>query len=129
MEPVEPINALELFPPLSRELLIVAARCFQPTDWARPTICSPWSVKDVAAHLLGGNLGRLWYRNETSTLCIPVRNYDELVNLINHENELWVQAAQRISPEMLVEFLSGLTLCFIITSEIFAQNETARKSP
>ena len=102
-------------------------KALQPTDWARPTICSPWSVKDVAAHLLGGNLGRLWYRNETSTPSeYPVRNYDELVNLINHENELWVQAAQRISPEMLVEFLKITDPLLYHHFRNLAQNETAR---
>jgi len=105
MKPVEPIYAVELFPPLSRELLAVL-KALQPTDWARPTRCSPWSVKDAAAHLLGGNLGRLRNRAETSASSEnPVREYDELVNLINRNNELWVRAAQRISPEILIEFL------------------------
>jgi uncharacterized protein (TIGR03083 family) len=105
MKPVEPIYAVELFPLLSRELLLVL-KVLKPADWARPTICTPWSVKDVAAHLLGGNLGRLWTRHETS---VPsedlVQDYDELVSLINRDNELWVQAAQRISPEILIELL------------------------
>ena len=81
-------------------------RALQPADWARPTICSPWSVKDVAAHLLGGNLGRLWKRPRTSTPTDnPVQDYAELVRLINYDNEVWVQAARRISPESLIEFL------------------------
>jgi uncharacterized protein (TIGR03083 family) len=105
MKPIEPIYVVELFPPLSRELLTVL-KSLTPTDWARPTICSPWSVKDVAAHLLGGNLGRLWNRTEVLTPAEkPLPDYDELVSLINRDNELWVQAAQRISPEVLIEFL------------------------
>lgn len=105
MKPVEPIYVVELFPPLGRELLTVL-KSLQPTDWARPTICSPWSVKDVAAHLLGGNLGRLWNRTDPfASHENPVRDHDELVSLINHDNEIWVQAARRISPEVLIEFL------------------------
>jgi uncharacterized protein (TIGR03083 family) len=105
MKPVEPIYVLELFPKLSRELLSVL-KGLQPTDWARPTACSSWSVKDVTAHLLGGNFGRLWSRKETSTSSKSfVLDYVELVNQINRNNEIWVQAAQRISPEILIELL------------------------
>jgi hypothetical protein len=35
----------------------------------------------------------------------PLTDYEELVSLINRENEVWVQAARRISPEILIEFL------------------------
>jgi uncharacterized protein (TIGR03083 family) len=105
MKPVEPIYVVELFPPLSREL-IALLRSLQPTDWDQPTACSPWTVKDVAAHLLGGNLGRLWNRETESTPPEkPVLDYTGLVNLINQDNQAWVQAAQRISPEILIEFL------------------------
>jgi uncharacterized protein (TIGR03083 family) len=106
MKPVEPIYVLDLFPLLSYELLSVL-KSLQPTDWARLTSCSPWSVKDVTAHLLGGNLGRLWKRDESSVSSEnPIRNYDDLVDLINYNNELWVKAAKRISPEILIEFLN-----------------------
>lgn len=105
MKALEPISVTEMFPLLSREMLTVL-RGLHPSDWAQPTICTPWTVKDVAAHLLGGNLGRLWKRERTepasekSTL-----GFDEILKLINHSNELWVQAAKRISPEILIEFL------------------------
>lgn len=105
MKPVGPIDTVDLFPPLSRELL-VALRALHPTDWTRPTICSPWTVKDVAAHLLGGNLGRL--SNHVGQDDVPedsLQDYDDLVRLIDRENALWVHAAKRISPEILVEFL------------------------
>lgn len=105
MKPVEPIYVVELFPPLSRELLTIL-KALPPTDWARPTACSTWLVKDVAAHLLGGNLGRLWDRKGIPASSEhPVQDYDELVGLINRDNEAWVQAAKRISPKILIEFL------------------------
>jgi uncharacterized protein (TIGR03083 family) len=105
MEPVEPIHTVELFPPLSQELILLLKE-LRRADWARPTICSPWSVKDVAAHLLGGSLGRLWNRDLATTADgDSVEAYAELVDLINRDNELWVRAAQRISPEVLIEFL------------------------
>lgn len=105
MEPVKPVQTVELFPRLSQELLAVL-KILQPADWARLTICSPWTVKDVAAHLLGGNFGRLWKRDESSaSSLIPDQNYDSLLRLINSDNDLWVQAAQKISPEILIELL------------------------
>jgi uncharacterized protein (TIGR03083 family) len=104
LKPVEPIHVVELFPPLSRELLKIL-RALQPADWDLPTICSPWTVKDVAAHLLGGNLGRLWMEKASNPSDAALRDYDKLVSLINRENEVWVQAARRISPEILIEFL------------------------
>lgn len=105
MKPVEAIWTIELFPPLSSELLTVL-KSLQPTEWAYPTACSPWTVKDVVAHLLGGNFGRLWKDSETSTASLyPDRDYNGLVALINANNELWVQAARRISPEILLELL------------------------
>jgi uncharacterized protein (TIGR03083 family) len=105
MKPVEPILTVELFPPLSAELLSLL-KSLQPEEWARPTVCASWSVKDVAAHLLGGNIGRLWRYDPTARPPKPTtETFDELVTLINHENEEWVRAARRISPEVLVEFL------------------------
>jgi uncharacterized protein (TIGR03083 family) len=104
IKPVEPIHVVELFPPLSRELIMVL-RALQPAEWNFPTICSSWTVKDVAAHLLGGNLGRLWMEKASTPSEAPLPDYDELVGLINRENETWVQAARRISPEILIEFL------------------------
>jgi len=105
MNPVEPVDTVELFLPLSRKLIAVL-KALPPDGWARPTICAPWSVKDVAAHLLGGNLGRLKDRDEKSSPSEdPILDYDELVSLINRHNAAWVQAARRISRELLVEFL------------------------
>jgi len=36
-----------------------------PADWDRPTVCAPWTLKDVLAHMVEGelNLGRI-YRGE-----------------------------------------------------------------
>lgn len=60
----------------------------------------------MAAHLLGGNLGRLWRRDaHAARPAAPIRDYDELVALINRSNAEWVQAARRISPEILIAFL------------------------
>jgi uncharacterized protein (TIGR03083 family) len=126
MKPIEPIDTVELFPGLSRQLIFVL-RGLKPADWGQPTICSPWSVKDVAAHLLGGSLGRLWTRNETATSSEnPVQDYGELVSLINRDNEEWVQAARRISPEILIELLDLTDRHLYDFFKRLAQDEPAR---
>lgn len=107
IRPLQPISTVELFPGLSAHLLAVLKAC-SGEDWGRPTACPSWSVKDVAAHLLGGNIGRLSSgrdklrrrRRSRRTL-----SYDELVGLINRRNAEWVRAARRISPNLLMDFL------------------------
>ena len=47
---------------LFRELhghLLDLLRSLSPEDWHRPTVCSAWCVKDIASHLLDGDLRRL----------------------------------------------------------------------
>jgi uncharacterized protein (TIGR03083 family) len=106
MRLVEPLDTVGLFPPLSRKLIAVL-KALQSADWDRPTVCGPWSVKDVAAHLLGGNLNRVWNRTGISTSTVnPIPNYAELLSYINRNNEAWVQAAKRISPELMIELLA-----------------------
>jgi uncharacterized protein (TIGR03083 family) len=106
MKPVAPIKTVKLFPRLSAELLSVL-RELGPADWDRPTACQPWTVKDVAAHLLGGSLGRLRPRPDPPAAAEePILDYQALVSRINQENELWVLAARRISPQLLIEFLA-----------------------
>jgi len=105
MYPVEPILTVELFPPLSGELIGVL-KSLEYEDWERATACAGWSVKDVAAHLLGGNLGRLSERRDKPLQAEKDElSFEELVKLIDEENEEWVRAARRISPRLLVEFL------------------------
>lgn len=105
MQPVGPIAVVELFPPLSRALRALL-EALQPDDWARPTVCGAWTVKDVAAHLLGGSFSRLWERAETAAAPgAPALEYGALLALIDRNNARWVQAARRISPELLIELL------------------------
>jgi uncharacterized protein (TIGR03083 family) len=48
-----------------RAALLAAIANAGPADWDRPTVCAPWTVKDVLAHMVEGelNLGRI-YRGE-----------------------------------------------------------------
>jgi uncharacterized protein (TIGR03083 family) len=107
MKLVEPIHTVELFPELSIELLHVL-RALPAAAWWTPTACAGWSVKDVVAHLLGGNLGRLSSANDSAARVsenTEPKPYADLLAYIDQENALWVKAARRISPSLLMQFL------------------------
>jgi uncharacterized protein (TIGR03083 family) len=83
--------------------------------WHLPTVARPWCVKDIAAHLLDGALRRLslqrdkWMMPNPSG---PVDGFEDLVGFLNKLNRTWVEAAQRLSPAVLIEGLerSGASL-------------------
>lgn len=100
-----PIHTIHLFPELLAHLLHLLQALPEPA-WARPTACPGWTVKDVAAHLLGGDVGILSRRRDAYTPPGPeIAGWDELVALINHLNDEWVGATRRLSPRLLVDLL------------------------
>ena len=52
------ISVTHLFPVLD-DLLLQLLRSLTPDEWNAPTIARLWKVKDIAAHLLDGNI-RAW---------------------------------------------------------------------
>ena len=58
MKTPDPILVSHLFRELHGHLLDLL-RSLSPEDWHRPTVCSAWCVKDIASHLLDGDLRRL----------------------------------------------------------------------
>ena len=52
------IDTLDLLEEVNGHLLTLL-RSLHPGDWHRPTMCSAWDVKDIAAHLLDTALRRL----------------------------------------------------------------------
>ncbi len=100
------IVVIERFAPLRTHLLDLLAGLSE-SEWSRPTAAPRWSVKDVAAHLLGGDIGILSRRRDAFHAAGPVvTNYRELVDLINGLNEEWVAAARRMSPRLIRELLA-----------------------
>jgi uncharacterized protein (TIGR03083 family) len=84
---------------------IALLRQLDATDWERPTVCPGWSVKDVAAHVLGDHLGRL-SRHRDGWLGLHPRDDEALPAFLDRINDEWVTAARRISPPLLIELLS-----------------------
>ncbi len=118
MKPPEPIIVTHLFPEVLESLLDLLSD-LSPEDWDKPTACSRWSVKDIATHLLGGQLGMLSRKRDGYGYSgDPIQKWDELVALINNLNDIWVKAASRLSPRLLCDLLklSGEEVCVYFNS-------------
>jgi uncharacterized protein (TIGR03083 family) len=100
------IVVVDRFAPLRTELLTLLAGLSE-SDWARPTAAPRWSVKDVTAHLLGGDIAILsGKRDRFHGTYKAVENPDQLVELVNRLNDEWVLAAARMSPRVLMDLLA-----------------------
>src|SRR6266540_196891 len=76
-------------------------------EWAQPTICPGWNVKDVAAHVLGDHIGRLSIHRDGFRALHP-RDGEAFPDFLDRINDEWVNAARRISPPMLIELLTTI---------------------
>ena len=100
-----PILVADLYPEVRRALFALLTG-LSPADWERPTVCASWSVKDVAAHLLAGDVGILSRLRDGYTAGeSPGETYEEFVAFINRLNDSWVQATRRLSPRLLCDLL------------------------
>lgn len=109
MQPAGPIMVLDLFPQERRQLLELFSDLSEE-DWDTPTICQGWTVKDIGLHLFGDDIGYLsgkrdrfnnpFFRNK------DMHAWESLVKNLNEANELWVKAAERISPKLLSDLLA-----------------------
>jgi uncharacterized protein (TIGR03083 family) len=107
-QPLEPIITIDLFPEL-RAALLALLDSLSDSDWERPTLCCPgWSVKDMAAHLLGDDLGILSRLRDgyAPPVNLDLSDWDTLIAFINERNAIWVRAARRLSPRILRDLLA-----------------------
>jgi uncharacterized protein (TIGR03083 family) len=104
--PVGPVDLLPLFPPLHSELMTLL-RGLAPADWARPTACALWSVKDIVTHLLDSCLRRLSFGRDRldPTPGRPIESYADLVGYLNQLNADWIVATRRLSPQVLMDLM------------------------
>lgn len=104
--PAGVVETAHLFPALHAEL-VALLRSLDADEWARPTACAGWSVKDVAAHLLDGDLRRLSVQRDGHAPPPPssIASYADLVAFIDRLNREWVEVARRVSPRLLTTLL------------------------
>lgn len=109
-----PIPTLHLFPLLDQKL-IELLHSLSATEWQQHTRAKLWTVKDIAAHLLDGNLRTLaMSRDRYFGEAPPEQNtYPVLVKYLNQLNADWVRAAKRISPVVLIELLESTGKAYV----------------
>ena len=106
MKTPEPILTAHLFADV-RQHLVTLLRGLKQDDWLKPTAATKWTVKDVAAHLLGGDVGNLSRRRDAYPAGgTEIASWQELVAFINQLNASWVAAAKRMSPQVLCDLLA-----------------------
>jgi uncharacterized protein (TIGR03083 family) len=105
MKDPEPILVSHLFPELHDGLLSLL-KSLSPERWETPTVCPGWSVKDIAAHLFGGDVGILSRKRDNyRPLDESISNWPSLAAFINALNAEWVGAMRRVSPRLLCDLL------------------------
>lgn len=101
-----PIETVQLFPILD-ELLIDLLKSLTEEEWNAPTVAKKWKVKDIASHLLDGNLRGLSISRDRFFGEIPenINSYNDLVDFLNQLNMTWTNATKRLSPQILTDLL------------------------
>jgi uncharacterized protein (TIGR03083 family) len=103
-KPAEPVAALPMIKGMRAELLRILEN-LSDDEWHAPTVCGSWSVRDVAVHFLGDDVGIISNWRDGDGQYHPIEGWEELVNYINAQNELWVRAGRRLSRRMLIDML------------------------
>ena len=103
----KPVIVIDLFQETLNQLIGLLSDLTE-AEWDAATICTGWSVKDIALHLLGVEIGNISFRRDQHNLGRTISDWDELVNYINIWNQEWVTVSRRISTPLLIELLSDL---------------------
>lgn len=103
-----PIQTLDLFPKLDVKL-IELLKSLSAEDWEKQTIAPLWTVKDIAVHLLDGNIRALSMLRDGYFGEKPenINSYSDLLAYLNRLNADWVKAMRRVSPKVLIELLQS----------------------
>lgn len=100
------VETLHLFPVLDN-MLISLLKDLGEHEWELQTVARLWKVKDVAAHLLDGNLRGLSISRDKYFGEDPgiINSQADLVKFINGLNLSWTNALKRLSPKVLISLL------------------------
>ncbi len=105
MEQKRPVIVVDLFGE-ERTRLLELLSPLTDAQWALPTACPGWSVKDIAAHILGDDLNNLSGGRDGFSAAWFQGDWQELVAFVNQRNEAWVDSLRRLSPRVLLELLA-----------------------
>jgi hypothetical protein len=100
---MKPIDTRSLFKPL-HNLYLEMLSSMEEVDWNKQTLASKWTVKEVASHLLDGDL-RVLSMQRDGYLGVDQPSggdYNSVVSWLNDLNHKWVAATKRLSPDVLI---------------------------
>ena len=113
-----------------RAELVGLLRDLGEADWARPTECPAWTVKQVALHLLGDDLSLLSRQRDAGPqgLILYAEDHpgDDFRQLLDGFNEQWVTASTFISTDLvttLLELTGEWTATFYETVDLASLGE------
>jgi uncharacterized protein (TIGR03083 family) len=120
MHAIKPIFVTKVYSQLHIEL-IALLKSLAPDDWYKPTAAGAWKVRDIVAHLLDSDIRRLSFQRDNAPQVPPdksIESYRDLVDFLNDLNAVWIKAAQRISPSLLIQMheLTGAQVSELLTS-------------
>ncbi|MGW4200779.1 maleylpyruvate isomerase family mycothiol-dependent enzyme [Streptomyces sp. NPDC004726] len=98
-----PIDARSLFAP-EQAALMSTLRRLAPADWGREAVPG-WTVRDLAAHILGDFYGRLARDRDGHPEGPAFAPGESLEGFIHRINQEWVEAFRRVSPALLTDTL------------------------
>ncbi|MFD1605832.1 maleylpyruvate isomerase N-terminal domain-containing protein [Flavobacterium artemisiae] len=124
--PAKPIETIHLFPILD-QLLIELLTSLTEEEWHAKTVAKKWLVKDIASHLLDGNLRGLSISRDRYFGEKPenINSYSDLVDFLNQLNMTWTNAAKRLSPNVIINLLETTGKEYSKHLEILNPNENA----
>jgi hypothetical protein len=95
-----------------------------------PTFAPKWRVKDIAAHLLDGNLRSLSMLRDDYFGEKPenINSYADLLAYLNKLNETWVNSMIRLSPKVLIDLLESSGKEYISFLKSLNPEETSKFS-
>jgi uncharacterized protein (TIGR03083 family) len=101
-----PLDTLPLLRPLLAELLALL-RGLGPEQWSASTVAGAWRVRDVAAHLLDGDLRKLAVYRDGHAIVPerPIVSDADLGRVVNTLNASGVAWAARVSPRIVTDLL------------------------
>lgn len=92
--------------PIDRAALIDLLRVLDTAEWSRPTVCADWDVRDVALHILGGDLSNISRRRDG--VQVPTWGPGEDAGaFLARVNQEWVAAARHFSSRLVIELLES----------------------
>jgi hypothetical protein len=106
------VNAVPYFQRVY-EAHIAVLENLTPEQWELPTACAGWSVKDVALHMLGDDVGWISGRRDGFSERASFIGWDGLVAYLNIRNDTWLKATRRMSPRLICELVPVLGSLFI----------------